>query len=198
VTKKRTASIESRLAAIVAEIDRTGHADLLRLTVLKRWLEQPPRLGDFGLWVATRAAARGETGADEAGALLARAQVLLPASPPAGARPDRAGIEGLYLRLCAFQAQTIRQRWGPVRLLRNHDLLLIEDGLALYLGLRTTPADGYRLAAEYCAHYDSRYGRDLNGPSRDRLLELIGFVTAHEGFGTTTALVTPRRGCPRG
>lgn len=27
---------------------------------------------------------------------------------------------------------------------------------------------------ESCAHYDPRYGRDLNGPSRERLLGLIG------------------------
>jgi hypothetical protein len=177
---KRTASIQSRLAAIIAEIDRTGHADLLRLTVLKRWLERPERLRALGLWVATRAAARGD-GADEGSrALFAKAQAMLPSNPPAGTEPDQADIERLYWRLTGFQDETVRQRSGLVRLLRNHDLKLVEDGLALYLGLRTTPTDGYRLAVEDCAHYDSRYGRDLNGPSRDRLLDLIDFVTMQE------------------
>jgi hypothetical protein len=36
-----------------------------------------------------------------------------------------------------------------VRLIRNHDLLLAEEGLALYLGFCTTVTDGYRLAVEY-------------------------------------------------
>ena len=180
MTNRRDASIQSRLAAIIADIDRTGHADVLRLTVLKRWLEQPPRLRALGLWVATRAASRGGAATGEAGELFARAQALLPGNPPPGAEPDRVELEGLYRGLCAFQDETVRQRWGPVRILRNHDLLLVEDGLALHLGLRTMPTDGYRLAVEYCAHYDSRYGRDLNGPSRDRLLDLIGFVAMQE------------------
>jgi hypothetical protein len=177
---KRTASIQSRLAAIVAEIDRTGHADVLRLTVLKRWLEQAPRLRALGLWVATRAAARGDAAAGEAGALFAQAQALLPGDASPGAEPGRAELAGLYRRLCTFQDKTVRQRWGPVRIIRNHDLLLVEDGLALYLGLCAAPTDGYRLAVEHCAHYDSRYGRDLNGPSRERLLELIGFVATQD------------------
>jgi hypothetical protein len=173
------ASIQSRLASIINEIDRTGHADVLRLTVLKQWFKQPGRLGAFGLWVAARAAARGDT-AGEAGDLFALAQALLVKQPAAGAKPDRVETERLYRRLCAFQNQTTRQSWGPVRIIWNHDLLLVEEGLALYLGLSSTPTDGYRLAVEDCANYDSAYGRDLNGPARDRLLILIEFVTAQE------------------
>jgi hypothetical protein len=98
-----TASIQSRLAAIIAEIDRTGHADVLRLTVLKRWLDRPERLRALGLWVATRSAARGEGADEESRALFARAQALLPRDPPAGNEPDRAEIERLYWRLTGFQ-----------------------------------------------------------------------------------------------
>ena len=53
--------IQDKLAAIIAEIDRTGHAKTTRLNVLKKWFEHPGRLRAFGLWVAERAAARGDT-----------------------------------------------------------------------------------------------------------------------------------------
>ncbi|TVQ86387.1 MAG: hypothetical protein EA400_13170 [Chromatiaceae bacterium] len=177
------ASIRDKLGAIIDEIDRTGHADLLRLTVLKRWFAHPARLYAFGLWVARQAAARGETGgvrAAEAGPLFAQARALLLETAAAGGRPDWSGAERLYRCLRAFQNEFERQAWGPVRIIRNHDLYLIEAGLALYLALRPAPGDGYRLAADYCGHYSSAYGRDLNGPARDRLLELIGFITAQE------------------
>ena len=53
-------AVQDKLAAIINEIDRTGHANIMRLTVLKKWFEHPRRLRAFGLWVAERAANRGE------------------------------------------------------------------------------------------------------------------------------------------
>lgn len=185
--------IQSQLASILAEIDRTGHADVLRLTVLKKWFKDLGRVRAFGLWVAERAAARGDPAAGEAGELFALARSVLLEQRPAGARPDWAETERLYRRLCAFQSDYTRQYWGPVRIIHNHDLLLVEEGLALYLDLRTTPTDAYRLAVADCAHYDPSYGRDLNGPSRDRLLALAGFVSTIEAkaLGSRTAPAAP-------
>jgi len=170
--------VRDQLAAIIAEIDRTGHADVLRLTVLKKWFRQPGRLAAFGLWVARRAAARGEGATGAAGDLLALARALLgdPGSPES--RPERDATEALYRRSRALEDQLERQAWGPVRVIRNWDLLLVEQGLALYLGHCDSPTDGYRLAVDDCAHYDSRYGTDLNGPSRGRLEALLAYVTA--------------------
>ncbi len=47
-----------KLLQIVEEIDAQGHANLTRLTILKKWFEHPGRLPAFGLWVARRSAAR--------------------------------------------------------------------------------------------------------------------------------------------
>ncbi|WP_157817873.1 hypothetical protein [Candidatus Thiodictyon syntrophicum] len=173
-------SLQAQLASIIAEIDRTGHANMMRLTVLKKWFKDLGRVRAFGLWVAERAAVRRDITDGEAGDLFALARAVLLEHPPAGATPDFIETERLYRRLCAFQNDVVHQRCGPVRIIRNHDLLLVEDGLALYLDVRTAPTDAYRLAVEDCAHYDGRYGRDLNGPSRDKLLALVGFVTTRE------------------
>jgi hypothetical protein len=173
-------SIQEQLAAIITEIDRTGHADVLRLTVLKKWFRQPGRLAAFGLWVARRAAARGALSEGVAAELLGQAHALLTEPGLYGARPDWTATETLYRRSRAFQDQFERQAWGPVRMIRNWDLLLVEQGLALYLGHCDSPTDGYRLAVDDCANYDPRYGTDLNGPSRDRLEALRMYVTAVE------------------
>ncbi|WP_295389046.1 hypothetical protein [uncultured Thiodictyon sp.] len=189
-------SLQTQLSSVIAEIDLTGHADVLRLTVLKKWFKHPGRLRAFGLWVAERAAERGSAATGEAADLFALARAVLLQQPAAG--PELGATELLYRRLRAFQNiqnQFTRQQWGPIRIIADHDLMLIEEGLALYLDPLAAPADGYRLAVEDCAHYDSRYGRDLNGPARDKLLALVGFVATREATerGVTAGIETVRQ-----
>jgi len=173
--------VQDQLAAILAEIDRTGQADVLRLTVLKKWFEyHPKRLRAFGLWVAERAAARGEGAEGEAADLFATARTLLTERPLSEPRPGWTAAETLHRRLAAFQNTVQYIRGTPVRIIRNRNLLLVEEGLALYLGQRTRPTDGYRLAADDCEHYDPHYGTNLNGPARERVAALLGFVATVE------------------
>jgi hypothetical protein len=65
---------------------------------------------------------------------------------------------------------------GVVRIIRDHNLFLIECGLHIYLGHGDVPTEGYRLATNYYENYDPRYGTSLNGPSRRRLEEIIDFI----------------------
>jgi len=174
------ALIQHKINAIIEEIDRRGHADVLRLTVLKRWFMAPGRLSDFGLWIAQQAAAHGEAATGDAGSLFAEARALLEAREPPESGPRWSAAETLYRRLRLFQNTFQHQRWGPVRIIWNRNLLLVEQGLALYLRHLATPTDGYRLAVGYCAHYDARFGTDLNGPSRDRLAAVRDFIATVE------------------
>jgi hypothetical protein len=172
-------SVADKLSAVITEIDERGNADRLRLTVLKKWFERSGRLTSFALWVARRAAYRGGE-RREAGAELAReAQALLKGVESSGSL-DRFAAERLHDRLHTYQSTHRRLQWGTVRVVTDPNLLLIEEALAVYLWYATTPSLGYKLAAAYCEHYDPRYGPGLNGPSRDRLQELIAFVRARE------------------
>ncbi len=172
--------VQDKLTAIINEIDRTGHANIMRLTVLKKWFEHPRRLRAFGLWVAERAANRGEGVTGEAATLFEQARALLTERPLSEPMPGWTAAEVLHRRLVAFQNTHRHQQWGPVRIIRNWDLLLVEQGLDLYLGQKRAPTDGYRLAADDCQHYDPRFGTNLNGPSRERLVALLGFVATVE------------------
>ncbi|MEN9675285.1 MAG: hypothetical protein RIS76_1181 [Verrucomicrobiota bacterium] len=69
--------VPERLLAIADEIDAHGSASLTRLTVLKKWLENPGRLPAFGLWIAKRAAGHKGKTKGAAGALMDQARALL-------------------------------------------------------------------------------------------------------------------------
>lgn len=54
--------------------------------------------------------------------------------------------------------------------------MLVEHALAIHLWHTNSPADGYKLAADYCQNYDPRYGNGLNGPSRTKIEEIVRFM----------------------
>jgi hypothetical protein len=52
--------VAQKLLKIADDIASKGDAALTRLTVLKKWFDQPGRLPAFALWMAYRAIARGK------------------------------------------------------------------------------------------------------------------------------------------
>ena len=175
-------NIPEKLLAIVEGIDDRGSASLTPLTVLKRWLERPGRLSAFAIWIAKRAVSRkGKTGG-AAAELFREARGLLVGLDRIHPNPDRQAAQALHGRLQAFQNEHQDQRWGPVRIVHNWNLMLIEQGLAIWLWHRDDPARGYKLAADYCQHYDSRFGNGLSGPSRTKIEEIVRFMFTVEAL----------------
>jgi hypothetical protein len=168
--------IPEKLLKISAEIAVRGNANLTRLTILKKWFGHPGRLSPFAIWVASRAiSGKGKTGV-EAAALFRQARALLARVNPYAPKVDRKLAKVLHDCLQTFQNEYKNQQWGPVRMIHNWNLLLVEQALAIYLWSSDSPAHGYKLAADYCQHYDSRYGNGLNGPSRTKIEEMTRFV----------------------
>jgi hypothetical protein len=171
--------IPEKLLSIVDEIEDNGSANLTRLTVLKKWFQQPGRLPSFGLWVARRAAGRKGKTKGEAGRLLNVARDLLGKT---STREDFfRQIDATAARLLYEQARDVQSEFkkipfGAVRSIACKPLLLVEKGLALYLSLAKTPEEGYQLAANYCEHYDSRVSAGLNGPSSTKIQEIVRFM----------------------
>ena len=178
-------SVPEKLLAIVEEIDAQGWARLTRLTVLKKWFEHEGRMRAFGLWAARRSAGRkGKTKA-EAGAVLDEARAVLgtTATRESFLQPVEQDVaQALYERARKAQNELENQPSGPVRLIHCWPLLLVEEGLALYLGQAKSPTDGYKLAADFCQHYDSRHGNSLSGPSRTKLMEVVRFMFTIEAL----------------
>ncbi len=177
--------VPEKILKIIDDIGIQENVPLTRLTVLKKWLEHPGRLTAFGLWVARRAAGRKGKTNGEAAALLNETRGML---GPASTREsyfqsiDRKSAESLRQRAREFQNEFKNQNWGPVRVIHCWPLFLVEQGLAVHLGRSTSPADGYKLAADWAQHYDSRYGNGLNGPSQGKLHELVRFMYTVEAL----------------
>ncbi len=84
--------------------------------------------------------------------------------------------EKLHSRLHVFQNEHKKLRWGTARIIKNHCLFLIEEGLRIYLWYSSLPQEGYRLAVKYCEHYDPSYGNCLNGESYTKIHEIVRFM----------------------
>jgi hypothetical protein len=172
--------VPDKLAAIITEIDRAGCADVLRLTILKRWFESPGRLRAFGYWVAERALDRGENAEGEEAQLFAAAHALFAAGAMSGEGLPYLEAEQLYRRLRLFQSDYKRIHSTPMRMIKNWNLMLTEEGLALYLGIKRTPYDGYHLAVNRCKHYSPSHGEALDRHSQVELTALLDFVKMTE------------------
>jgi hypothetical protein len=167
-------SAPEKLLKVVDEIDEHGHASLARLTVLKKWLERPKRLSAFALWVAARAVSRKGKTDGAAAALFFEARALLAGLDKTEPKLNRQAVQRLHDHLRDFQHEYKNQQWGPVRIVHNGNLLLVEEALGICLWHANSPSHGYKLAADYCQHYDSRYGNSLNGPAARRLRKSSG------------------------
>jgi hypothetical protein len=177
--------VPEKILKIIEEIDAEGRAELTRLTVLKKWFETPHRLTAFGLWIARKASGRKGKTKGEAGDLLSETRLLLGTSSTRESlfqQINRKKASSLHDRVRAFHSEFQNQAWGPVRIIHCWPLLLVEKGLALHLGLAQKPTDGYKLAADWAQNYDSKYGTNLNGPSRGKLHELVRFMFSMEAI----------------
>jgi len=176
-------NVPEKLLNIAAEIDTQGQANLTRLTVLKKWFERPERLRTFAAWVASRATSRKGKTAGEAGELFKESRALLAKVNKYDPELNREAAKALYYRLREFQNEYEQQRWGRVRIIKNWNLLLVEEGLRIYLGLGdSSPSAGYKLAADYCQNYDPHFGNSLNGPSRTKIEEIVRFMFTVEAL----------------
>lgn len=183
--------VPEKLQQIINDISEHGSAELTRLTVLKKWFERSERLLPFAVWVAARATSRKGKSKGEAATLFSEARSLLKGLNQLRPEFDEAAAQRLYSRLQAFQNEYERQRGGRVRIVTNWNLFIVEKALAVMLGYASGPSSGYRLAADYCRHYDPRYGERLSGPSETKILEIVRFMFTREALEDWPSRSTP-------
>ncbi|MBL9131292.1 MAG: hypothetical protein JNG86_08840 [Verrucomicrobiaceae bacterium] len=160
-----------KLLRLIDEIDDHGHTSLHRLAVLAAWFKPVERPSSFGLWVAKRSAGRKGKTTGEAGALLDEARKLLGITSTRESflhRPSPQAAALLHEQAAALLSAMTPHACRP--------LLLVRQGLALYLGLDQGPEAAYALAAAFCQHHDPRLGETLCGPSRTKLFDLIDYM----------------------
>lgn len=126
--------------------------------------------------------ARGKTKGD-AGALLNEARAFLGSAATQESylkEIDRTTATRLQDQAKSFYNEFQNQPRGRVRIIHCWPLFLVEEGLALHIGLKCDPSDGYKLAADWAKNFDATHGDGLNGSSRGKLQELVRFMFAIE------------------
>jgi hypothetical protein len=181
-------NISEKLRHIATDIKEHGHANLTRLTVLKKWFEAPSRIMSFGAFIAIQASRQTRQTTKKAEQLLCEAREILADVDLFVPKIPNDSAKRLHARLEAFQDERRNIPWGAVRIIHNRNLFFVESGLGLYLWHHNSPSRAYRVAASYCEHYDPRYGDGLNGPSVKRIQEIADFTLAvetHESGGAS-------------
>jgi hypothetical protein len=168
--------IPEKIVSILKDIDQFGSQESTRLTVLKKWFRVPSRLKCFAIFIAKRASSRsGKVKSDEK-ELFNLSRELLSRIDMGRPSIDKRKARGLCRKLHAFQKDQKSTRWAVVRIIKSWNLFLVEQGLQIYLDHANDVAAGYKLASDYCRHYDPRYGSTLNSGSTHKLKEIIRFM----------------------
>jgi hypothetical protein len=169
-------NIPEKVVSILRDIDQFGSQEPTRLTVLKKWFQVPSRAKSFGIFVANRASGRsGKVKSDEK-ELFRLSRKLLNGADVVKPSVDKRKARELHRKLHDFQKEQKRTRWAVVRIIKNWNLFLIEEALQIYLNSTNDVGVAYKLASDYCRHYDPRYGDTLNLGSRHKLKEIIRFM----------------------
>jgi len=174
--------IPEKLLMIASDIEEKGPQNLTRLTVLKRWFKDPIRLGSFAIFIAKRASSRKVKAKDEEAILFKKASTLLKNTQVYNPQICRDEVQSLFQELSSYQDELKRQSWNTIRILKNHNLYLIEEGLRIYLSTNYDASAGYRLATSYCEHYAPAYGAMLDDKSIFKIEEIIRFMFVCEGL----------------
>ena len=126
-------NIPEKIVSILRDIDQFGSQERSRLTILKKWFQVPSRTKTFAIFVAMRASSRsGKVESDEK-ELFRLSRKLLNGADVVKPSVDKRKARALCRKLHDFQKDQKRTRWAVVRIIKNWNLFLIEQGLQIYL-----------------------------------------------------------------
>jgi len=167
-----------RKFADMAEALRRGERfEITRLTSLKALCKEPRAAWRFALFLAEHAGGKVAQGQcpERDKALAAQAVSAMKAymdepSPERGSR-----LRSLLREVEAEQDETRRVGWNRVRMIRNRDLLVVENALRSVAFIVEAPAWLYQAARDYAERYDPRHGTGLIPSSAPMMREIADF-----------------------
>jgi hypothetical protein len=166
-----------RFAEMAEGLRRGQHFEITRLTSLKGLCKEPRAAWRFALFLAEHASKKVAQGRcpERDKALAAQAVSAMEAymeepSPERGTR-----LRSLLREVEAEQDETKRVGWDQVRMIRNRDLLVIENALRSIIFIVEAPTWLYQAARDYAERYDSRHGTGLIPASAPMVQEIADF-----------------------
>jgi hypothetical protein len=175
----------STLAQIAQELRQGKDFNITRLTSIKSLCADPQASGQFCLYLArsTQRKLQDKEKPDhlEEETWLHCKQLINEAIPKMEtylAEPTKEGeklLQNLLSKVRDVNNQYKNQSWGPVRIIQNMDVLLIER--ALYGILRPAESShwGYQIARDYAECYGARYMNSLIAESAPMVEDIASF-----------------------
>lgn len=170
----------SKLHVLANGIEQTGFANTTRLTVVKKWLNEPVRLRAFAVFIAIRTLTNGvKPTNDQERELWSRSRDLFGEMDPVAERSDTKQAIELLKELVAFQNQHQHSKWGAIRIINSRQLHLMEQAIGIVL--RPDRAElGYKLVADHLGTYQPAHGPGLYPECLKELHGLVAFVEGIE------------------
>ena len=88
-------------------------------------------------------------------------------------------LDAVHSEIQDVQNQYEHQRWGPVRIIKSRELLVVETALECVLYPWASSDLGYHLARQYAERYNSRYGTGLIPKSAPMMEDIAEFWGRH-------------------
>lgn len=174
-----------KLAQIARELSQGADFSIIRLTTLKSLCEDPEIAARFAVYLASHARQRANK---------------VSSTPPLSSREGKAYnelIESAVERLGSYvESPSDRKRaalrevlreleggndeykpvpYGAVRIIRDRNVLIVEDAVQCVLSPYSAPGWAYHLARNYAERYDPRYGTGLIPESAPLVMDIVSF-----------------------
>ncbi|MDY0169356.1 MAG: hypothetical protein RBS80_22625 [Thermoguttaceae bacterium] len=177
------------LAQMAADLRQGKHFEITRLTVLKSLCSDSEAAVEFALHLAKltlkkmkakKRSGRPLSKTHQEYQRLATAAVRAMSQYAKEPTTEAAStLHDLLTTIWEAQSDVERQQWGPVRIIKSQDLLVIETALECLLRPDVSHILAYDLARRYAERYNSRYGTGLIPESAPMVEDIAEFWGKH-------------------
>ena len=173
-----------KLDEIADGLRRGQHFEITRLTSLKGLCKEPRAAWRFALFLAEQAGRKiAQAECPERDKALAFQSVSAMAEYMENPSPERGTrLPSLLREVEAEQDESRRVGWNQVRMIRNRDLLVIENALRSIVFIVEAPTWLYQAARDFAERYDSRHGTGLIPASAPMMQEIADFWRGYYGL----------------
>jgi hypothetical protein len=174
-----------KLAQIARDLSEGADFSITRLTILKSLCEDPEVAAHFAVYLAKHTSRRINEMSSPLhlsnsewrmhNEILERAVERLQSYVERPADPKREELRELLRELESVNDEYESIPYGMVRIIRDKNVLIVEDAVRCVLSADSAPSQAYRLARDCAERYDPRYGTGLIPDSAPLVMDIVDF-----------------------
>lgn len=174
-----------KLAQIARDLSEGANFSITRLTTLKSLCEAPEVAAHFAVYLANHTSRRINEMPSPLhlsnmewrmqSEVVERAVERLQSYVEGPAGPKREELRELLRELERVNNEYESIPYGMVRIIRDKNVLIVEDAVQCVLSPYSASGEAYHLARDYAERYDPRYGTGLIPDSAPLVMDIVEF-----------------------